>query len=101
MPATRPPRAPNRLAPSRRTCALVGCLSVVALGLAAPFGCADAGSEDACSLLRYELEDLEARFAGDDDQQSWDNVRETAQASVERDRLRAEMAESGCASRGE
>ena len=90
-----------RLAPSRVKCRLVGCLSVVAVGLAAPFGCADAGSEDACSLLEEQLEDLEERFAGDDDQQSWDDVRDMADAAVERDRLRAELARSGCAPSGE
>jgi hypothetical protein len=80
---------------------LLCCVTVAALGLGALVGCADDGQEDACSDLRAQLDELERRFAGGDDEQSWDDVRETSDASAERDRLRAEMARAGCPSNSE
>jgi hypothetical protein len=79
---------------------LVCQIAVAALGLAVLAGCGDDGPEEACSELRADLDELESRFSGSDDQ-SWDDVRETSDASAERDRLQAEMARAGCASEGE
>ena len=90
-----------RVGRSGKKCGLVSCVTVAALGLSGIVGCADDGQEDACSELRAQLDELEGRFAGGDDEQSFDDVRETSDASAERDRLRAEIARAGCASNGD
>lgn len=89
-----------RAGPAGKRCGVVGRIAVAAFGLAVLVGCGDDGKEDACSELRAELDELESRFTGGDDQ-SWDGVNDTLDASVGRDRLRAEMARVGCPSEGE
>lgn len=67
--------------------------ALVLTGLAV--GCGDR-EPDECAQLRAALDDLEGRFDAPDDEQSWEAVVETAEATAERDRLRAELARSGC-----
>jgi hypothetical protein len=50
--------------------------------------------------MQAQLNELEDRSASGDDDQSWDDIKETADASAERDRLRAEMARAGCPASG-
>lgn len=85
---------PLAVAGSRRAVrAVAQALAVV--GLAMAVGCAD-GEPDACAELRAALDDLEGRFGSAGDEQSWDAVEETAEATAERDRLTAELARAGC-----
>lgn len=84
------PRAGSRMAVQTVAQALA------LVGLAVVAGCAD-GEPDRCAELQAALADLEGRFGAPDDEQSWDAVQATAEATAERDRLRAELARAGCA----
>jgi hypothetical protein len=70
--------------------------ALAVLGLAMAAGCADSGKPAACAELQSDLDDLEARFDAPEAGQSWDGVQEVAEATGERDRLRAELAQAGC-----
>jgi hypothetical protein len=85
---------PFTVAGSRRAARAVA-QALALVGLAMAVGCAD-GEPGACAELRAALDDLEGRFNSPDDEQSWDAVEETAEATAERDRLTAELARAGC-----
>ena len=69
---------------------------LVLVGLAMVVGCTD-GEPDECAELRSALDELDGRFDAPDDEQSWDVTKDVAEATAERDRLRAELARAGCA----
>ncbi len=80
--------------PARAVRVVAQALAV--LGLAVVVGCADSGKPAACAELQSELDELEARFDAPKAGQSWDGVQEVAEATAERDRLRADLAQAGC-----